>query len=351
MMSKGHFLSGVSAGLLTAPPALELTTSGPATPATIVARSVAYSAVVGIGALWPDIDHPPAFISKVAGPVSWLLNKLFMWISHVVYQATRTEKDRPEAIHRTFTHTNFGTLLTGGAVYAGLLAGHVFLAPLWALAFTVGCLCHIWFIGDACTLSGVPHPLCPLVVIDGKRWSTVGFPRWMRFRAGGVRKGEKVKIPFTAHRHLRFRGAHRRRGRPDPDCLRRALVDAGRRTPGGLTMRRTGSNKKRAKTRREHYRPEGHAYWEENRGGTQRRDVVMRHGRMDWSRGYARVEFCDYSSKPIYDTADAAQAALDGITALNPDHNPGAVYKCVRQALDPHYHYASIKGEDHDDEF
>jgi membrane-bound metal-dependent hydrolase YbcI (DUF457 family) len=196
-MAKGHFLSGVAAGLLTAPLALELTTSGPATPAAIVTRTVAYSAVVGIGALWPDIDHPPAFISKVAGPVSWLLNKLFMWISHVVYQATRTEKDRPEAIHRTFTHTNFGTLLTGGAVYAGLIAGHVALAPMWALAFTVGCLCHIWFIGDACTLSGVPHPLCPLVVMDGKRWATVGFPRWMRFRAGGVRKGEKVKVPFS----------------------------------------------------------------------------------------------------------------------------------------------------------
>jgi len=196
-MAKGHFLSGVAAGLLTAPLALELTTSGQTTPATVVARSVAYSAVVGFGALWPDIDHPPAFISKVAGPVSWLLNKTFMWISHTVYQATRTDKDKPEAIHRTFTHTNLGTLLTGGAVYAGLLAGHVALAPMWALAFTVGCLCHIWFIGDACTLSGVPHPLCPFVVVDGKRWSTVGFPRWMRFRAGGVRKGERVKVPFS----------------------------------------------------------------------------------------------------------------------------------------------------------
>lgn len=197
MMAKGHFLSGVAAGLLTAPLALELTTSGPATPATIVARSVAYSVVVGIGALWPDIDHKPAFISQCL----WIVSRFVCWVmrhvSKLVYEATRTEKDKPEAVHRTFTHTNFGTLLTGGAVYAGLLAGHVFLAPLWALAFTVGCLCHIWFIGDACTLSGVPHPLCPLVVIDGKRWSTVGFPRWMRFRAGGVHKGEKVKIPFT----------------------------------------------------------------------------------------------------------------------------------------------------------
>lgn len=198
MMAKGHFLSGVAAGLLTAPVALELTVSGPTTPAATVARTVAYSAVVGIGALWPDIDHPPAFISKAVPIVSWLLNKLFMWLSHLVYQATRTDKDRPEAIHRTFTHTNFGTLLTGGAVYAGMLAIHVSLAPLWALAFTLGCLCHIWFIGDACTLSGVPHPLCPLVVVNGKRWDTVGFPRWMRFRAGGVRKGERVKVPFTS---------------------------------------------------------------------------------------------------------------------------------------------------------
>lgn len=122
-------------------------------------------------------------------------------------------------------------------------------------------------------------------------------------------------------------------------------------------MRRAGSSQsnrlknKRAAVRRQHYRPEGQAYWSANQGGTQRRDVVMRYGRMDWSAGYARIELCRYSGKPIYDTAEAAQGALDEITALNPEHAPSEVYKCVRQALDPHFHYASIKGGEDDDDF
>jgi hypothetical protein len=121
-------------------------------------------------------------------------------------------------------------------------------------------------------------------------------------------------------------------------------------------MRRSGSSqsnrlsRKRAEQRRRHYRPEGQAYWAENQGGTQRRDVVMRHGRMDWSAGYARIALCQYSGKPIYDTREAAQAALDEIALLNTDHNPSEVYKCVRQAMDPHFHYASIKGEEDDDD-
>jgi hypothetical protein len=120
-------------------------------------------------------------------------------------------------------------------------------------------------------------------------------------------------------------------------------------------MRRSGSsqsnrlNRKRAERRRQHYKPEGQAYWAENQGGTQRRDVVMRYGRMDWSAGYARIALCHYSGKPIYDTAEAAESALNEITFLNPDHHPSEVYKCVRQAMDPHYHYASIVGEEDDD--
>jgi membrane-bound metal-dependent hydrolase YbcI (DUF457 family) len=196
-MAKGHFLSGVTAGLLSAPLAVQLAPVGTHTPAEYIARAAAFSGLVGFGALWPDIDHPPALISKIFGPVSWLLNHLMMWISRLVYEATRTEKDKPGRIHRTFTHTNLASLLVGGLLYAGLLATPVHAwAAFLAVGFTLGALAHIWFIGDACTVSGVPHPLAPLVVINGKRWSTVGFPRFMRFRAGGKRgtviKGEII---------------------------------------------------------------------------------------------------------------------------------------------------------------
>lgn len=194
MMAPGHAMSGVCTGLILAPWAVELA-PGADTPGRGLVLSVAFSALVSFWALWPDIDHKPAVISKIAGPVSWLLCWVFRKISEWFYEATRTERDRSGGCHRTFTHTNFGTLLTGAALLAGLKATpYAGWAWWWTASFVVGCLTHIWVIGDACTLSGVPHPLAPFVVIDGKRWATVGFPAAMRFRAGGKKKVEEVRF-------------------------------------------------------------------------------------------------------------------------------------------------------------
>lgn len=189
-MARGHFLSGATAGLLSSPLSVVLAPAGVETPARALALSAAYSGLVGFGALWPDIDHKPAFISKLLWwtGIGWIMRHLSM----VIYEATRTEKDRKGGCHRTFTHTVPFALLTGGAITAVLSATPA--AP-WAVFLGVslgfGTLMHI--LGDAMTLSGVPIRW-PLLDSKGRRWGTWGL-RW--FRAGGP-VGERIAtLVFT----------------------------------------------------------------------------------------------------------------------------------------------------------
>jgi membrane-bound metal-dependent hydrolase YbcI (DUF457 family) len=192
MMARGHFLSGVTAGLLSSPVAVVLAPAGMESPARALALSAVFSAVVGVGALWPDIDHKPAFISRCL----WIVSRFVCWImrhlSMAVYEATRTEKDSKGGCHRTFTHTLPFVVLTGAGLAAILLATS---AHAWAafvgVALGLGTLVHI--LGDAMTLSGVPIRW-PLLDSKGRRWGTWGF-RW--FRAGGP-VGERVAtLVFT----------------------------------------------------------------------------------------------------------------------------------------------------------
>jgi len=186
MMARGHFLSGVTAGLLCSPLAVELAPAGTESSARALALSAAFSAAVGVGALWPDIDHKPAVISKIIPGVSQLTCWIMRHASMVIYEATRTNKDRVGGCHRTFTHTLPFVVLTGAGLAAILLATPA--AP-WAafvgVALALGTLVHI--LGDAMTLSGVPIRW-PLLDRKGRRWGTWGF-RW--FRAGGP-VGERI---------------------------------------------------------------------------------------------------------------------------------------------------------------
>jgi hypothetical protein len=193
-MSKGHFVSGVVSGLLVAPLVPTPDLEGAARHLGIYA---VYAILVALCALMPDIDHKPAVASKMIPLLSPAICWFYRWLSEVIYQATRTEKDRPTGCHRTFTHTTAFALIHGGGLYAALqftpyAAWGIFLGS----SVTVGCLTHVWFIGDACTLSGVPHPAWPLVKRQGKRWFTVGYPSVLRFRAGGlpgtIVKGEVI---------------------------------------------------------------------------------------------------------------------------------------------------------------
>jgi hypothetical protein len=212
-MGRGHAISGGVTGLLAAPYVPFPTLPGASVYASNLVSTVAFAGLVALFALFPDIDHPPATITRMFPPLTWPLCLFFMWLSRRLYQATRTPLDRPGAFrarrkprrrraaslhqwffarsrscgyHRTLTHTNVFAVTLGVVVFAGLVFTP---ARPWALdtavAVTLGCLTHVWFVGDACTLSGVPHPLAPVVVVRGKRWSTVGFPEFMRFRAGG----------------------------------------------------------------------------------------------------------------------------------------------------------------------
>jgi membrane-bound metal-dependent hydrolase YbcI (DUF457 family) len=192
MMARGHFLSGITAGLLSSPVAVVLAPAGMESPARALALSAAFSALVGVGALWPDIDHKPAVISKIIPGISQLACWIMRHLSMIVYEATRTEKDRKGGCHRTLTHTLPFVVLSGAGLAAILLATP---AHAWAafvgVALGLGTLVHI--LGDAMTLSGVPVRW-PLLDSKGRRWSTWGF-RW--FRAGGP-IGERVAtLVFT----------------------------------------------------------------------------------------------------------------------------------------------------------
>ena len=68
-------------------------------------------------------------------------------------------------------------------------------------------------------------------------------------------------------------------------------------------------HRKRARERKLKYRPEGQSYWNEARGDTQRRDVVVRFARTVLNGHRLYIDTCEASGKPVYDTADKDDAA------------------------------------------
>lgn len=124
MMAAGHTMSGLAAGLATAPVFTDNVLAGGA-----------YVGLVTVSSLLPDIDHPRSTISGSLGPIT----RAF---SHLLGLFTK---------HRGLTHRDSGIvlwtcLLAGLCTYAGL--------PIWvALASGVGCVVHV--LGDAITEMGV----------------------------------------------------------------------------------------------------------------------------------------------------------------------------------------------------
>jgi len=174
MMARGHLLSGVLAGVLTVP----------VTPwASSPLGSGLWVLACSYGGWVPDLDMPGAKLSKVLGPVTYILALGIRALSIVVYELTRTEKDQPDSDgHRTLTHTLVFPPAFGLAVYGlmvSLRSPHD-VASIVASGLVVGSWAHI--AGDCCTIYG-----CPLwwpFVIDGRRWYYAGIPRVLRFRAG-----------------------------------------------------------------------------------------------------------------------------------------------------------------------
>lgn len=174
MMARGHLLSGLAAGMLTAP-LVPWTHS-------LLGGSIWLAACTYAG-LVPDLDMPGAKLSRTLGPITWVIALGFQALAVVAFELTRTDKDPLECDgHRGLTHTLVFPPALGLALY-GLL--RAFTVPHWlaaeiSTAVVVGSLAHI--AGDCCTVSG-----CPLFwpfVVDGRRWYRAGIPRLLRFKTG-----------------------------------------------------------------------------------------------------------------------------------------------------------------------
>jgi membrane-bound metal-dependent hydrolase YbcI (DUF457 family) len=187
MEHTGHQLTGYAAALLVDP-----LIPHPGPPNAIV--SVGFVAIVGIGALLPDLDMPGTKASKLLGPVTWVLAWLIQKVSIIVFEATKTSSDRSGRMpgHRQLTHTALWGVLVSVATLAGVAASPASAWAWWAaLAMFTGHFAHLW--GDAITLGGIPL-WAPFVAIDGKRWACVWLvPKPMRFRVGGHREKGRIK--------------------------------------------------------------------------------------------------------------------------------------------------------------
>jgi membrane-bound metal-dependent hydrolase YbcI (DUF457 family) len=183
-------------------------------------------------ALLPDLDHPPATVSRSFGPVTEVASRGVDALSVGIYNTVRLKGDpHRHGGHRTFTHTIVfaalaGTLTTSlvtmnvpwvtalllfffaGLGVRGLLhewdhAADTFVVIVLSFILTwvcwrwvragddraawfgvtviVGCLAHC--VGDAITEDGCPF-LWP-VPIGRHLWYPIGPPKLMRYRTGG----------------------------------------------------------------------------------------------------------------------------------------------------------------------
>lgn len=222
MMGRSHALTGWSAGLAAAPFLGQHSLAG----------AVVVGSVTAGFALLPDLDHRSSTASRLLGPVTDGISRLFRGISRAVYLVTKGPRDEPGGAHRQFWHTGvaaallgwlanlgvhaggrwaalsvivFGVLLAvaalgdwvlipavGGGVLATVAAhGHVTTVLDgsvgwlgWAVA--VGCLTHD--LGDALTQHGCPL-LFPLP-IAGETYAEIRLPKALRFHTSG--RGEQM---------------------------------------------------------------------------------------------------------------------------------------------------------------
>jgi membrane-bound metal-dependent hydrolase YbcI (DUF457 family) len=193
---------------------------------------VAGAALTSGAALLPDLDHPPATVSRSFGPVTEVASRGVDLFSVGVYNMTRLSGDpHRNGGHRTFTHTAVFAAITGtittslvllnnpwitaallfffaGLGVRGLLhewdhAADTFVVIVLSLLITwecwrwvhtgsdraawfgvaviTGCLAHL--VGDAITEEGCPI-LWP-VPIGRHLWYPIGLPKPMRYRTGG----------------------------------------------------------------------------------------------------------------------------------------------------------------------
>jgi membrane-bound metal-dependent hydrolase YbcI (DUF457 family) len=170
---------------------------------------LAGAALTSGAALLPDLDHPPATVSRSFGPLTKVISRGVDLASVGIYNMTRLKGDpHRNGGHRTFTHTAVfaglaGILITSlvslnntwltaallfffsGLGVRGLLHEWNHAADTFVIA---GCLAHC--IGDAVTEDGCPF-LWP-IPLGRHLWYPIGLPKPMRYRTGG-----KVEMLFV----------------------------------------------------------------------------------------------------------------------------------------------------------
>jgi membrane-bound metal-dependent hydrolase YbcI (DUF457 family) len=200
---------------------------------------LAGAALTSGAALLPDLDHPPATVSRSFGPLTRVISRGVDLTSVGIYNLTRLKGDpHRHGGHRTFTHTAVFAGLAGivttslvslnntwitaallfffaGLGVRGLLhewnhAADTFVVIVFSIAITwecwkwtqadahaagwfgvaviAGCLAHC--VGDAVTEDGCPI-LWP-IPLGRHLWYPIGLPKPMRYRTGG-----KVEMLFV----------------------------------------------------------------------------------------------------------------------------------------------------------
>ncbi|AGF73454.1 metal-dependent hydrolase [Corynebacterium halotolerans] len=227
VMGPTHSMSGAAVGLAVAQ-AIPEAWGGVSSPQ----EAFVYAGIAAGAALLPDLDSPPATVSRSFGPLSQGLSHVVENTSQALVNLTRGRKDpRCRNGHRTATHTLWFALLTGagawglignfgkpaamsllfvflGLAIRGLLpewskkkdwyvvtAASALVALLaWRLvpttasaavmgsAVAVGVLTHL--LGDAITKQGIPL-LAPLIPLGGRRWWKFRPPGPLRVTASG----------------------------------------------------------------------------------------------------------------------------------------------------------------------
>jgi membrane-bound metal-dependent hydrolase YbcI (DUF457 family) len=190
-------------------------------------------------ALLPDLDHPPATVSRSFGPITGITSRGVNMVSVGIYNMTRLRKDpHRDGGHRTFTHTAVFAALTGTVLTTLVLLNNPWLtsallfffaglgirgllhewdhkadtfvvillsalvtwycwqwvrtgdhhAQWFGVAAVTGCLAHL--VGDMVTEEGCPM-LWPIPI--GRRlWYPLGIPGPLRYRTGS-----KVEMVFV----------------------------------------------------------------------------------------------------------------------------------------------------------
>lgn len=200
---------------------------------------MAGAALTSGAALLPDLDHPPATVSRSFGPLTRVVSHAVDWLSIGVYNVVRLPGDpHRNGGHRTFTHTVVFAALAGTVITSLMLLHRWWITALVLFFFTglgvrallhewthradtlvviggaalltwqdwtwvrggshqaewcgvaviAGCLAHC--LGDAITEDGCPF-LWP-IPLGAKLWRPLGLPTPLRYRTGG-----KVEMLFV----------------------------------------------------------------------------------------------------------------------------------------------------------